>query len=202
MMDVDAIASELQSGGFVVVEDALSPVLRASLDDGCSASAAAAFAPAAVGRGEQRTHDVGIRGDVISWLDQAKAVDQSFLTVMEALRVGLNQLLYLGLFNYECHYAIYGVGAHYDRHLDTLRGPKNRLLSTVVYLHDEWSLADGGELLLYGAGGAIVRILPKPGLMVLFLSEEFPHEVLAASKPRHSIAGWFRGRVPATWPTG
>jgi len=98
--------------------------------------------------------------------------------------------------------SIYGVGAHYDRHLDTLRGPKNRLLSTVVYLHDEWSLADGGELLLYGAGGAIVRILPKPGLMVLFLSEEFPHEVLAASKPRHSIAGWFRGRVPATLPAG
>jgi SM-20-related protein len=103
----------------------------------------------------------------------------------------------LGLFDYECHYAIYGVGAHYDRHLDTLSGGKNRLLSTVVYLHDEWTPADGGELLLYRAGGqrATTRILPKPSLMVLFLSEEFPHEVLAASKPRHSIAGWFRGRA-------
>jgi hypothetical protein len=41
-MGVEAIASKLQSGGFVVVEDALSPVLRASLDErlqrkrGCS----------------------------------------------------------------------------------------------------------------------------------------------------------------------
>jgi hypothetical protein len=30
--------------------------------------------------------------------------------------------------------------------------------------------------------------------MVMFLSAEFPHEVLAASRPRHSIAGWFSGR--------
>ena len=82
---------------------------------------------------------------------------------------------------------------------DALNGPKNRLLSTVVYLNDEWTAADGGELLLYRAGnqGAIARILPKPGLMALFLSDEFPHEVLSTKKPRHSIAGWFRGRVPS-----
>jgi SM-20-related protein len=193
-MDVDAIAGELRSGGFATVENSLSPAVRARLDDGCRESAA--FAPAGVGRGEQRTHDAGIRGDVIRWLDDGKAADRSFLTMMEELRIGLNQQLFLGLLHYECHYAIYGVGAHYDRHLDTLSGQKNRLLSTVVYLNDEWAPADGGELLLYRADNpsAIARILPKPGLMVLFLSEEFPHEVLAAKKPRHSIAGWFRGR--------
>lgn len=27
---------------------------------------------------------------------------------------------------------------------------------------------------------------------MLFLSEEFPHEVLPASRERYSIAGWFR----------
>ncbi len=43
--------------------------------------------------------------------------------------------------------------------------------------------------------GAIERILPSPGLMVLFLSEDFPHEVLPATRSRHSIAGWFSGRV-------
>jgi SM-20-related protein len=194
-MDVDAIAGALRSGGFVTVENALSPAMRARLDDGCRESAA--FTPASVGRGGQRTHDAGIRGDVIRWLDDSKATDRSFLAVMEELRIGLNQQLFLGLFHYECHYTIYGVGAHYDRHLDALSGQKNRLLSTVVYLNDEWAPADGGELLLYRAGSesAIARILPEPGLMVLFLSEEFPHEVLAAKKPRHSIAGWFRGRV-------
>jgi SM-20-related protein len=198
-MDVDAIAGQLRSGGFVAVDDALPPALLARLDDGCSDTAAARFTPAAVGRGEQRTHDAAIRGDVISWLDDAKDADHSYLTVMEELRVALNQQLYLGLFDYECHYAIYGAGSHYAKHLDTLSGQKNRLLSTVVYLNDEWALADGGELLLYRASdpGAIARILPRPGLMVLFLSEDFPHEVLAARRPRHSIAGWFRGRAPS-----
>lgn len=196
-MDVDAIAGELRSGGFATVENALWPAVRARLDHGCRESAS--FAPAGMGRGGQRTHDAGIRGDVIRWLDDSKAADRSFLTAMEELRIGLNQQLFLGLLHYECHYAIYGVGAHYDKHLDTLSGQKNRLLSTVVYLHDEWAPADGGELLLYRDGNpsAIATILPKPGLMVLFLSEEFPHEVLAAKKPRHSIAGWFRGRVPS-----
>jgi SM-20-related protein len=48
-----------------------------------------------------------------------------------------------------------------------------------------------------GSPSAIARILPRPGLMVLFLSEEFPQEVLAAKKPRHGVAGWFRGRLPS-----
>ena len=194
-MDVDAIAGELRSGGFVAVDNALSPELRARLDDGLRECET--FAPASVGRGERRTHDKGIRGDVIRWLDDSKAADRSFLTVMEELRIGLNRQLFLGLLHYECHYAIYGIGAHYDKHLDTLSGPKNRLLSTVVYLLDEWAPSDGGELLLYRTGNPspIATILPKPGQMVLFLSEEFPHEVLPAKKPRHSIAGWFRGRA-------
>jgi len=193
-MDVDAIAGELRSGGFVTVENALSPAVRAGLDEGCREGTA--FVPAGMGMGGQRTHDAGIRGDLIRWLDNTQAADRSFLTTMEELRIGLNQQLFLGLLHHECHYAIYGVGAHYDRHLDTLGGQKNRLLSMVVYLNNEWAAADGGQLLLYRAGDptAIATILPKPGLMVLFLSEEFPHEVLAANKPRHSIAGWFRGR--------
>jgi hypothetical protein len=77
----------------------------------------------------QRIHDAGLRGDVIRWLDESEATDRSFLTMMEELRIGLNQQLFLGLFHYECRYAVYGVGAHYDRHLDTLAGQKNRLLS-------------------------------------------------------------------------
>lgn len=35
--------------------------------------------------------------------------------------------------------------------------------------------------------------------MVLFRSEEFPSEVLAPSKTRRSIAGWFRGRDERLW---
>jgi len=205
-MDINAIAGELRSNGFCAVEHSISPALRAHLDgvcggvydDVCDDGTPSRFAPAAVGRGEQRVRNAGFRGDVTSWLDDAKDADHSYLTVMEDLRLGLNEQLYLGLLDYEGHYAVYGTGAHYDKHMDTLAGSRNRLLSTVVYLHKEWAAANGGELLLYKANSpsAFTRILPKPGLMVLFLSEEFPHEVLAATKPRHSIAGWFRGRAP------
>jgi len=197
-MDVDEIARGLGCDGFVAVEDSLPPALLARLDDGCHQREAANFDLAGVGRGAHRTRDSDIRGDAIRWLDDASEPDHAYLTVMEGLRLALNRKLYLGLLDYDCHYAIYGAGSHYQRHLDTLSGSKNRLLSTVVYLHDQWALADGGELLLYRGSDPLptARILPRPGLMVLFLSEDFPHEVLAARKPRHSLAGWFRGRVP------
>ncbi|HET6283198.1 MAG TPA: 2OG-Fe(II) oxygenase [Polyangia bacterium] len=133
----------------------------------------------------------------MSWLDHSREADHLYLTAMEDLCISLNRQLYLGLLDYQCHYAIYGAGTHYDKHLDALAGQKNRLLSTVVYLNSEWAVADGGELILYRGedASAVARILPRPGLMVLFLSEDFPHEVLTANRSRHSIAGWFSGRV-------
>jgi SM-20-related protein len=196
-MDVDAIADGLRSEGFVAVEDWLPPALLAGLDHGCDGSEAARFSPGGVGRGPRRTGDDGVRGDVVRWLDDGNEPDQAYLTLMEGLRLDLNEQLYLGLLDYDGHYAIYGAGSHYQRHLDTLTGAKNRLLSTVVYLNPEWAPADGGELILYRGSEQrpTARILPQPGLMVLFLSEDFPHEVLAARKPRHSLAGWFRGRA-------
>ena len=35
-------------------------------------------------------------------------------------------------------------------------------------------------------------VTPSFGTIVVFLSEEFPHEVLPAKRDRYSIAGWFR----------
>ena len=202
-MDVDRIADQLRSDGFVAVEHALQAGLLARLDAGCNDRNAAHFAPGSVGRGAQRTRDGDVRGDMIRWLDGVNEADHAYLIVMEELRVALNERLYLGLFSYDCHYAIYAAGRRYQRHLDSLTGRSNRLLSTVIYLHDEWALADGGELVLYRGADAspLVRILPKPGLMILFLSEEFPHEVLVARKPRHSLAGWYRGRAPLSGAT-
>ncbi|MEO6029117.1 MAG: 2OG-Fe(II) oxygenase [Candidatus Binatia bacterium] len=196
-MDIDLIVRQLRSCGFVVVEDALAPALRRRLDNGCADTVAFPFAAGGMGRGEDRTRDALVRGDVVSWLDDAKDADHSYLSVMEALRVAINEQLFLGLLDYEAHYAIYPTGARYERHLDALAGQRNRLLSTVVYLNGEWTAEDGGELVLYRASdeSVLVRVLPRPGSMVLFLSEDFPHEVLAATKPRRSIAGWFRGRV-------
>ncbi len=196
-IDVARLAVQLSSRGFVAIENALPTALLRRLNEGCHDSRDVPFAPGGMGRGRGR--DAGLRGDAIRWLEDANRTDHEYLAFMERLRVGLNERLYLGLLHYECHYAVYEVGARYVRHLDSLAGQTNRLLSTVVYLNSEWAQPDGGELLLYGDASATVlaRILPQPGLMVLFLSEDIPHEVLAATKTRHSIAGWWSGRSQA-----
>ena len=115
---------------------------------------------------------------------------------MEALRIGLNEALFLGLFDYECHYAIYDAGSGYAKHSDVLQGKKNRILSTVLYLNEDWQASDGGELVMFDpAGNAVIAtVIPTFGTMIIFLSESFPHEVLLAHSKRRSIAGWFRVR--------
>jgi len=37
-----------------------------------------------------------------------------------------------------------------------------------------------------------IKVVPLFGTIVVFLSEEFPHEVLPARRDRFSVAGWFR----------
>jgi SM-20-related protein len=112
---------------------------------------------------------------------------------METLRINLNRHLFLGLFDYECHYAYYPPGAFYRKHVDAFKGDTNRILSAVLYLNPIWEPQDGGELVLYSNQEELLEsILPSYGKLVLFLSQDFPHEVLPVSKSRYSIAGWFR----------
>ena len=113
---------------------------------------------------------------------------------MEKLRLGLNAALYLGLFDYECHYAIYGAGDGYAKHSDVLNGKRNRILTTVLYLNEDWHTRDRGELVLFepAGDGVIATVNPTFGKMIIFLSDSFPHEVLISHNTRRSIAGWFR----------
>lgn len=129
-------------------------------------------------------------------MDDSDDADHAYLAWMESLRVGLNSVLFLGLFDYECHYAIYLAGSGYAKHSDVLHGARNRVLSTVFYLNERWQAGDGGELRLFDPSGAsaIATVSPRFGTMILFLSESFPHEVLLANNKRRSIAGWFRVR--------
>ena len=147
-----------------------------------------------MGRGTAKTRIDSIRGDVINWLDFDNSIDQTYLNCMEELRLGLNAALYLGLFDYECHYAIYESGYGYAKHLDVLQGKKNRILTTVLYLNEDWQAGNGGELVIFEPTGnkVIATVNPTFGKMILFLSESFPHEVLISQAIRRSITGWFR----------
>ncbi|CAD5105805.1 2OG-Fe(II) oxygenase [Zestomonas carbonaria] len=157
-----------------------------------------ALTPAAIGRGAGQQVREGVRGDRIQWLEagQSAACDR-YLELMDGLRQALNQGLYLGLADFESHFACYPPGAFYQRHLDRFRDDDRRTVSALVYLNRDWLPEHGGALRLYLDEDGVERsedILPLGGSLVVFLSGELPHEVLPASRERLSLAGWFRRR--------
>ncbi|MDD0842292.1 2OG-Fe(II) oxygenase [Pseudomonas sp. Gutcm_11s] len=154
-----------------------------------------ALSPAGVGRGQGLAVREGVRGDSIQWLEpgQNTACDQ-YLAAMNELRRALNQAFYLGLEDYESHFALYPPGAFYQKHLDRFRDDDRRTVSAVFYLNDTWQADQGGALRLYPNDGSELDVLPEAGTLVLFMSAELPHEVLPASRERLSLTGWFRRR--------
>lgn len=161
-----------------------------------------ALTQAGIGREFQFQFNEAIRLDETRWLSPEHTIDAAYLAVMSQLRLELNKRLFLGLFDYEAHYAHYAPGAFYKRHLDAFKGQSNRILTTVFYLNPDWQQADGGQLALYHPveAATLEIIAPEMGTFVLFLSEQFPHEVLPCQQDRYSISGWFRVQDPLQAP--
>jgi len=150
---------------------------------------------AGIGRGTQHHLRRDIRGDAIHWLDRESHAQRIYLASMAEMQESLNQALFLGLFEYEAHFAHYPPGAFYQRHLDSFRGRANRVISTVGYLNPDWPADGGGEMVIYhpeATDQEVARVVPQAGTFACFLSETIPHEVLPTRRPRTSIAGWFR----------
>jgi SM-20-related protein len=154
---------------------------------------------AGIGRERDFQVDRDTRGDWIFWLDRQRPAQAAFLAQAEQIRLALNRRLFLALFEFEAHYALYPPGAFYRRHFDSFRGTANRMVSLVLYLNHDWRPGDGGELVLYQPGGdEMARIAPRAGTLVLFRSEEIEHEVPPTRIDRASIAGWFRLNTTTT----
>jgi SM-20-related protein len=151
--------------------------------------------PAGVGRGADQEVREAIRGDQIQWLDPGQCAPcDRYLEAMDSLRQAINQGLYLGLEDFECHFALYPPGAFYRRHLDRFRDDDRRMVSAVFYLNEGWQPADGGQLRMFLEGDQAHDVQPLAGTLVVFLSGEVPHEVLPAGRERLSLTGWFRRR--------
>ncbi|WP_252273603.1 2OG-Fe(II) oxygenase [Pseudomonas subflava] len=154
-----------------------------------------ALSPAGVGRGQGLAVREGVRGDSIQWLEAGQnAACDRYLATMDELRQALNQAFYLGLADYESHFAHYPPGAFYQKHLDRFRDDDRRTVSAVLYLNDDWQADQGGALRLYPDSGEPLDVLPEAGTLVLFMSADLPHEVLPATRERLSLTGWFRRR--------
>ena len=193
---LDRLLDDLASHGWSVQPLALPATLTAALAAECRRRhAAGALSRAAIGRGNGQQRDEDIRGDHIQWLERGEgdATDQ-YLALLDQLREALNQGLFLGLEDYECHFALYPPGSFYRRHLDRFRDDDRRTVTTVFYLNDAWQAADGGQLRIELADGHEHDVLPAAGTLVVFMSGDFPHEVLPAGRERLSLTGWYRRR--------
>ena len=146
-------------------------------------------------------HNVGaqvnaqLRSDDTRWLEPAPddASERDAMVPVNALRLHLNEALFLGAHEVELHFARYAPGAFYRTHRDRFRDDDARVLSLVCYLNADWPENAGGALRLHLDDGHH-DIAPNMGTSVIFLSEEIEHEVLPAMQTRYSIAAWFRQR--------
>ncbi|RLT96845.1 2OG-Fe(II) oxygenase [Ketobacter sp.] len=187
------VADALAAEGWCVTDQLLDPLLITELyeevlgrDD---------LMAAKVGRHHQQRAQDDVRRDKTGWLQGESPAQARYIERMESLRMLMNRRLFLGLQEYEAHFARFDSGDFYRTHVDALKGQRNRMVTCVTYLNPHWRPEWGGQLVLYdGQGAELTRVQPKGGVSVLFLSEEFPHQVLPARTSRYSIAGWFRVR--------
>lgn len=189
-----ALAGDLSLRGWSLLEDwPAAPVISALADTAQIYEAEDHTRPAAIGSTERAVVDRDYRRARLRWLNGVVPSERAYLDAADALRLALNERLFLGLFDFEACFAIYPPGGFYRRHTDSFVGARNRIVSVVTYLNPHWNLEDGGELVIYGADGSVaMQVIPKAGLSVLMLSEEIEHEVLPTKSLRLAIAGWWR----------
>ena len=147
----------------------------------------------------QQAKKTSIRGDSIFWLDENSHEPslQAYFIKMHLLKNALNSHLFMNMQALEMHLAVYPIGSVYEKHLDQFNqgeGLQTRQLSSVLYLNKDWLVADGGALRLHLNESEYLDIEPSAGKLVLFLSSQFWHEVLPATRDRVSLTGWFRTR--------
>lgn len=152
---------------------------------------------AKIGTGSKRLEDQDIRNDSIYWIEESHdtPLQRKYLDKMKELMNLINQELYLGLKEFECHFAHYSTAGFYKKHLDQHQGSNKRAISTIFYLNEP---EDGGELVIYNKDNqdqVEAKIKPRAGSFVCFLSNQIYHEVLPTKGERYSLTGWFRTSI-------
>lgn len=190
----ELIADDLVKQGYSIRPGALPEDIASSLYAYQQFENERQYVDAGIGRGDDYLKTELVRTDEILWITGESEAGQKWNEWAAKLQRFLNQKLFLGLFSFESHFAHYPPGAYYKRHFDAFRGDTNRVLSVVTYLNPGWCNKDGGELVLYKdeQDKEGLKVAPLYGTLAVFLSEEFPHEVLPAKRDRYSVAGWYR----------
>jgi len=196
---LDYISQAIYQNSYVVVDDFVDQSYRkALLKEQTDLLNQGQFKKAAVGKGDQKQVRAEIRSDEVLWMDPTtlSPLQVVFWEKIEELKQVLNRRCFLGLKSFEGHFARYPIGSFYKRHLDQFHAVPHRIVTVILYLNDSWTEADGGQLRMYfpqeDGSERIEDVLPVGGRLVVFLSEEIPHEVMPTQKERISITGWLR----------
>lgn len=194
---IEKILNDLEQQGLSVHENFFSSVLTDDLKETLSSLRKQdLLKQAGIGRKNDFHIEKSIRSDVISWFDEntLSPSQSEFLRMTEQLQSAINERFFLGLFEFEVHFALYAPNAFYKRHLDQHKNQDTRVVTLISYLNEDWEDNDGGELKIYLKNKSSVLVKPKAGTLVCFMSAEFEHEVLPAKRERASLTGWFRKR--------
>lgn len=198
-MNPDPLLDALADPGWIAVPDFLNASVALQLAAECKQRwDEGEFRRAGVGRGAGLVIREDVRQDLVLWLDrnQSGPSQMAWLDLVEDLRAAMNRGLYLGLREYEGHFAIYPPGGFYKAHLDRHENTQARIITAILYLNENWQPGDGGELKIWTTPGdqegAFELIDPRLGTLVLFRAGDFWHEVLPANRTRMSITGWLR----------
>lgn len=196
---LDHISQEIYNNSYVVVDDFVDEGFRkALLKEQIDLLNQGQFTKAAIGKGDQRQVRTEIRSDEVLWMDSTalSPLQAIFWEKVAEVQQVLNRRCFLGLKSFEGHFARYPIGSFYKRHLDQFHAVPHRIVTLILYLNESWTEADGGQLRMYfpqeDGSERVEDVLPLGGRLVVFLSEEIPHEVLLTQKDRISITGWLR----------
>lgn len=154
------------------------------------------FRNAKIGQHLQAQQNDKIRSDQIFWIDADSPSPsiQAYLKKLVCLGNILNQTMYLGLVEFETHFAIYLPGTFYRKHVDQFESTKTRKISFVYYLNETWQTEFGGELLLYNIEDKLIQSISPVGNRLVCFDSELPHEVHPTHQTRFSITGWMKTR--------
>lgn len=188
---LDQLVDQLAEEGYGIIDHFFSEVeVDAVIHRFQDLSEEGEFKKAGIGKMQHFAVDKTIRGDYIRWINpnDMSEITASYVGRMRQLMEYLNRTCFLGLKDFEAHFAMYPSGTFYKRHADRFQHNAHRIISTVCYLNKGWEEKDGGQLRMFLPEQEF-DIAPLSGRMVCFRSE-IEHEVLITSRPRYSITGW------------
>ncbi|MGQ3889759.1 2OG-Fe(II) oxygenase [Legionella sp. CNM-1927-20] len=193
MIDLNLLVNQLYEQGFYIgdqfLEEESAQLLRCRALELMKRNE---FRAAKIGSLTNTTYNESIRTDKIYWLESNSPNTQHFWQIITQIKTRLNKTLYLGLNEFEVHFAFYQAGTFYRKHIDQFKDKKNRKISFVYYLNADWQDSFGGQLLIYDEQNKLITsISPTWNRFICFLSH-LPHEVNKTTMDRLSITGWLK----------